>query len=344
MDNTGLYIDVGAANDGVTFGNLSPMQCIYRVKLKDLSVVGPANCCKNGLRFVRCMELQTENVNLYMGCTDYGASIEGTCFGDVDFYIGHNYGNLATGNGAVRVTDGIHITPAADGYGNNVLRLRVKGTIMRDGVVLSNTLDSTGQWVGSPIIISGSLEACSRYPVYAEQWNNGEIQDLYLLDLNHQLWFLPEELQEHQGHVGGCRQRRRHGLRPGELRERLHRELPGHVSQHRRRLPGHGPQEPGDRQALTDSAPDTVATGWIKQRSAPYQMMDSKAQDRTNLLPTLLARWRTTAPKAGTSTATPGPSAAPDFPTPRPMSPLFAPNLSPLPPWRSAIIRSALAR
>ena len=80
---------------------------------EDLSIVGPASCCKNGLRFVRVLELQVDNVNLYMGCTDYGASIEGTCYGDVNFYIGHNYGNLATGNEAVRVNDGIHITPGA---------------------------------------------------------------------------------------------------------------------------------------------------------------------------------------------------------------------------------------
>ena len=49
--------------------------------------------------------------------------------------------------------------------------------------------------------------------------------------------------------------------------------------------------------ALNDLAPDTESSGWIKQRSGPFQMMDSKAQDRTNLFPTLFGRWRTDRPE-----------------------------------------------
>ena len=48
--------------------------------------------------------------------------------------------------------------------------------------------------------------------------------------------------------------------------------------------------------SLTDLAPDTQSIGWIKQRSGPYAPMDTKAPDRTNLFPTLFARWRADRP------------------------------------------------
>ena len=183
----------------------------------------------------------------------------------------------------MRVNDGIHITPAADGYGNNVLAVRVKGTVMRDGIVLSNTLDSTGQWVGSPIIISGSLEACTRYPIYAEEWNNGEIQDFYLLDLNDNYGFYLKNCRQikitsadagnDEGTVCGLENCENVAIENCRV---TYLNIDGACR-------GTALNNLVVVKALNDLAPDTDSSGWIKQRSAPYQMMDSKPQDRTNL-------------------------------------------------------------
>jgi hypothetical protein len=296
VDNTAIYIDVGAANDGITFGNLSAGQTNVQVTIKDLSVVGPANSCKNGLRFVRTHEMRLDNINLYMGCTEYGMSVEGCLWADMNVYIGHNYGTPLFLN-AARVTDGIHITTAADAYANNVVRLRVKGTLMRNGVVLTNTLDPTGTEIGSPIIISGSLEACSGYPIYAENWNFGELREFYMTDLNTNYGFYLKRCKNIKitsldaGNDSGtvcalenCTNVSIDNSRATYLN--IDAACRGTVLKNLEIV-----------QALNDSAPDTYSSGWMKFRSAPYAPLITKTPDRVNLMPTLFARFRVDRPE-----------------------------------------------
>jgi hypothetical protein len=296
VDNTGLYIDVGAANDGITFGNLTAGQTNVQVTIKDLSVVGPANCCKNGLRFVRTHEMRLDNINLYMGCTQYGMSVEGCLWGDMNVYIGHNYGTPLF-ECAARVTDGIHITTAADAYANNVIRLRVKGTLMRNGVVLTNTLDPTGTEIGSPIIISGSLEACSGYPIYAENWNFGELREFYMTDLNPNYGFYLKRCKNIKitsldaGNDSGtvCALENCTNVSIDNSRAtclNIDAACRGTVLKNLEIV-----------QALNDRAPDTTSSGWMKFRSAPYAPLVNKTSDRVNLMPTLFARFRTDRPE-----------------------------------------------
>lgn len=296
VDTSGVWIDVGAANNGLTFGNTTPANT-FQWHFKDIAFVGPSNACKNGLRFIQAHHLKMENVNLYMGTAEYGMSVEGCIWADLDVLIGHNFGG-ALYTGATRVTDGIHISPnaAAFPYKNNVMRLRVRGTTMRDGVVLTDTLSGANNEIGYPIIISGSLENCSRYPIYAENWTLGEIQDFYLTDLNVNYAFYLKKCRNikitsvQAGNDSGtvCGLENSHNIKVANSRItilNIDAACRGVVVENTEIV-----------QALNDNAPDTVYLGWTKRRSGPHALFANRMPDRVNLLPTLLNRWQSDRP------------------------------------------------
>jgi hypothetical protein len=82
VDTSGIWIDVGVGNDGITFGNTTPANT-YQWHFKNISFVGPANACKNGLRFVQAHHIKMENTSLYMGAAEYAMSLEGSIWGEV---------------------------------------------------------------------------------------------------------------------------------------------------------------------------------------------------------------------------------------------------------------------
>ncbi len=77
--DTVIYIDVGSSNVGMTFGESG--YSFDELHLKNLGIIGPANSCSTGVKFIRCSNMVIDNVNFYLGATEYAVRLQG-CIGN----------------------------------------------------------------------------------------------------------------------------------------------------------------------------------------------------------------------------------------------------------------------
>ncbi len=167
-----IYIDVGAANDGITFGDINTSRS--GMVLDDISFVGPANACKNGLVINQMHRSQVRNVFVCMGAVEYGVLVQGTIYSDFDFKLLTQpfYPNN-------RPANGVKFTTAGGGMQSNVVNLRLKAEAQTGNCLY------IGDDAQTVFNVSGSIEYCTgTYAIYAKNVAFLNISDLYGTDGN----------------------------------------------------------------------------------------------------------------------------------------------------------------
>ena len=167
--NSQIYIDVGN-NVGITIGDEAHHSS--DLEIGDISFIGPAGCCTNALKIVQVHGTFLDNVNFWLGCTDYALNIEGCIWlrGHVRVRNGtDNYFSWAEPESGIRIA-------STSTYQPNVLDLRVGIAKVND---VGLRLDGT-QIHYSIGRITGSIEAYGTKALWANNLDLLTIQDLYV--------------------------------------------------------------------------------------------------------------------------------------------------------------------
>ena len=190
-DFSNIYIDVGAANNAMTFGvagysTVSGTDAgVYNYYLKDLNFTGQANCCKNGVIMSRVVHGGVDYVTITAGAVEY-AAVQAGCehfnsFWRIGLGSGNYYGTEMNGYVYGRAGGGVRVCPDYYGWGNNTyntLKIVKSGSFTAVGSI-GLRLES----VGTNFTVTGDIEDCPGYPgwgVYATGCDKVRFQDLYL--------------------------------------------------------------------------------------------------------------------------------------------------------------------
>ena len=186
-----IYLDVGATNNAMTFGVAGygtvagTDAAVGNYWVKNLSVTGQANCCRNGLVFSRVINGGTDQVTVTVGAAEY-AVVQAACSEFSSYWrIGQgkasNYGTEFNGITLGRAANGVRVTTDYAGNTNagvNTLKI-IKDTTYTAAGGYGLRLES----VGNNFVISGSIQNCPGLPgygVYGTSCTQVRFKDLYL--------------------------------------------------------------------------------------------------------------------------------------------------------------------
>jgi hypothetical protein len=184
-ESTRLYINTPAAV-GLTFGTTAADN--YYLHLKDFSVVGPAASCTYGIDIIRTTDVRIDNVNFYLGATDYALRMRG-CLWITTRRLMAQRGGTGWGDYVVQA-NGVYVSNLTGvGSGINMADMHVLmsgKTGMANGLYIdSANLGSADPTNFSTVVkVTGSIENCTGYPLYATRINNLNIRDMYMTDVN----------------------------------------------------------------------------------------------------------------------------------------------------------------
>lgn len=190
-----IYIDVGNTNNGIEFGTDESGYALYFLYLRDLSFVGPADACKNGVVFKKCHGMDIDRTEFWMGAEDYAVVIQGSCVTMNDCNIRVRGSSTYTGpDNGVKMTRN-----TGDSYAINAAQYRfhISCEDSTESAPMGLYIDGeedyvTGQWhVGNPLKIEATIENCGNgYPIYAEYVRRAQFNEVYATDGNNNgLWF-----------------------------------------------------------------------------------------------------------------------------------------------------------
>ena len=307
-----IYIDLpGGTGDGVTFQSKTGTDC-FGFRVKDLSFIGPANCCTNGVVLRRSHLMKFENVNFYMGASAYAFKPYGSIYCEADFINIGQGGDVYDALGCKRPANGIGFMVHADGYGNNVWNIQHLVISGMGQVGSTNVYNGDGVFINNAqsISITGSLEACG-YPVriMADTAAYQQAQDVlistqYAYDLNTNGFWIEGGnrvtidncgLQVFGGGTGGTGTTIKNSTST-HIRNSRFDTLTVKADCQDTHLNGVGVS---NTNGFIDLASDTVYEGPVYSLSSPFNPFPSPGHDGRNLISTGFARWPASGPPDG---------------------------------------------
>ena len=184
-----IYVDVGAGNNGLTIGVSGTSDApgtsaeVFNYFLKNFMLVGPANCCKNGIQLSRVIGGSAENINAILGATEYAIVQAGTEHFTAHWRTGQESAyvdSIIPGGAHAAAAGGLRL--CQDGFGwqmnsYNKIIYEQTGSFLAPGAIALRLED-----VGANIDISGNLEdtqGVGANLIYATDCNNVNIHDIY---------------------------------------------------------------------------------------------------------------------------------------------------------------------
>ncbi len=177
--NTLIYVDVGSANDALTIGRAGSDRGTNNY-LKEVSLIGQANCCKNGLVLKEAHLFDLENVNFWLGATEYALRVTGTLFVNARLKLGQWFQDYWM-YGQVYPTNGVRIEASSGPplYQSNVIKLYMQAQLGS----CNTAIDIDGSIFNSDMIdISGNIEGNITNPIKVNTWENVRIHDFTSYD------------------------------------------------------------------------------------------------------------------------------------------------------------------
>lgn len=157
-----LYMDVGAANDGIVIGGIysGNDKWIQGAWIKNLTILGNTNACRHALN-LRLWNHRggTENVNLFCGSADSAVRLAQIENGSWDFKFGFGGPKYYGIYNYAAMKNGVQVVPEPGGWGlgaGTFNRFRVRKTFV-SGCTYAFYAESSGNIV----LEEGDIETCS---------------------------------------------------------------------------------------------------------------------------------------------------------------------------------------
>ena len=183
-----VYVDVGASINGIVAGVSGTVDApgtdaaVYNYSFKNFMLIGPANCCKNGLQLSRVIGGESKNVNAILGSTGYAIVQAGTEHFESLWRIGQESDYVQNHLGITygRAAGGLRM--CADGYGwacntYNKVNIQKTGSYLASGAIGLRL-----EGVGSNLDITGNIEdmtGAGAYTIYGTDCTNVDLHNIY---------------------------------------------------------------------------------------------------------------------------------------------------------------------
>ena len=176
-----LWVDVGAGNDAITIGSVGTSR--FSFEIDNLSVLGPANACKNAVVFIRNHVSSVKQLRICCGTVDYAAEIQGCIGGTYEIYVDYTYAPSGYGLTSVRAANGIKVTQIPGVYQTNQMWLKCHINLTTGNGLYIEGTDVTG--TQTVLDVTGWLDGIGGdYSIYAYNAAFVRFHDMYVSEVN----------------------------------------------------------------------------------------------------------------------------------------------------------------